>query len=60
MDATAHLEKLLSFPLDVQVQSTKDKYGRYLGRFLVAGVDVNARMIADGHAVAYDGGKSHS
>ena len=57
LDATAHLAKLLSFPLDVQVQSSKDKYGRYLGRFIVAGVDVNAQMIADGHAVAYDGGK---
>jgi micrococcal nuclease len=56
--AKAHLEKLLERPTwDVEVQSSKDKYGRYLGRFIVAGVDVNARMIADGHAVAYDGGK---
>jgi micrococcal nuclease len=55
--AREHLLKLLTNPLDVSVQSSKDKYGRYLGRFIAAGVDVNAQMIADGHAVAYDGGK---
>mgnify|MGYP000132587241 CR=1 FL=1 len=33
----------------------KGKYGRWLGRIYVDGLDVNQRMIDAGHAVPYDG-----
>lgn len=36
----------------------REKFGRYLATlFTLTGVDINAAMIAGGHAVAYDGGK---
>lgn len=40
----------------VTVRTYKDrteKYGRYLGTLLKDGVDLNERMVADGHAVVY-------
>ena len=33
------------------------KYGRVLGTLRVDGVDLNQKMIEDGHAVEYHGGK---
>lgn len=47
---------LLSGGPAVTVRTYKDrteKYGRYLGTLLKAGVDVNHRMVEDGHAVVY-------
>lgn len=43
----------------VTVKTKKDrreKFGRYLATLFVGDMDVNARMIADGHAVQYYGG----
>ena len=44
---------------DILVQTVLDnekgKFGRILGTVLVDGVDVNAKMIEEGHAVAYHG-----
>ena len=40
----------------VTVRTYKDrreKYGRYLGTLVKAGVDVNHQMVEDGHAVVY-------
>jgi micrococcal nuclease len=58
--ATKHLRELLlqHTPADdvVTVRTQKDvteKYGRYLAVILAGAVNVNDRMIADGHAVPY-------
>jgi micrococcal nuclease len=42
----------------VEVRTTLDrteKYGRVLGLVLLGGVDVNAAVVATGHAVVWDG-----
>jgi micrococcal nuclease len=42
----------------VTIRTEKDrreKYGRYLATILIAGEDINAAMIREGMAVAYDG-----
>ncbi|MBA3875611.1 MAG: nuclease [Anaerolinea sp.] len=59
--AKAHLAGLIGLPENSQVmiRTQKDKrerYGRYLATLIRAdGLDINAQMITDGHAVAYDG-----
>ena len=37
------------------VVNEKGKFGRILGTVLVDGVDINSKMIEEGHAVAYHG-----
>jgi micrococcal nuclease len=37
------------------VDNEKGKFGRILGTVLVDGVDINAKMITEGHATAYHG-----
>ena len=37
------------------VDNEKGKFGRILGTVLVDGEDINAKMIAEGHATAYHG-----
>ncbi len=55
--AKAHLEQLIATrPLVVRsYRNPQDKYGRYLLTVYADGVDINQRMIDDGHAVAYFG-----
>jgi micrococcal nuclease len=56
--AKAHLEQLLAGP-DLLIHTIKDqadKYGgRYLGEFYRNGENLNLKMVADGHAVYWDG-----
>ena len=54
--ARDYLAMRLTSSVDVAVQSSKDKYGRYLGEFTVDGVSINQEMISKGFAVAYNGG----
>lgn len=39
------------------VLDRREKYGRYLGAIVAGTRILNADLITDGHAVAYDGGK---
>lgn len=39
------------------VKDHREKYGRYLGTITLAGADLNAELVALGHAVPYGGGK---
>ena len=55
--ARDYLATRLTSSVDVSVQSTKDKYGRYLGEFTVDGISINQEMISKGFAVAYNGGR---
>ena len=53
----ARLAELLPVGSQVVIQTTKDKrekYGRYLGTFLVAGKSVNQQLVDDGFAVLKD------
>lgn len=43
--------------IKIQVQSGTDKYGRGIARLLVGGEDVGERLISQGLARPYDGGK---
>jgi endonuclease YncB( thermonuclease family) len=52
-EARAHLRRLSSGGLVTCVGSDRDRYGRLLGRCRVRGIDINAAMVRDGHAVAY-------
>ncbi len=58
--ATARVNELLppgSVCLFQAVKGKKEKYGRYLGTFLLHdGTDVNQLLVEEGHAVPYDGG----
>ena len=38
------------------LKDRREKFGRYLATFFVNGVNLNQRMIDEGHAVAYEGG----
>lgn len=56
--AKAHLESLLAGPglLLRSVKDKADKYGgRYLGEFFRDGVNLNQKMVDDGHALPWDG-----
>lgn len=59
--ATRHLSALVAQAeqVDLQVQG-KDRYDRTLARLALDGRDVARRMIADGHAVPYTGGRRQS
>lgn len=53
-EATAHLLSLIPIGSPVLLDSMKDKrdkYGRYLATILADGIDVNMKMVQDGHAV---------
>jgi endonuclease YncB( thermonuclease family) len=52
-EARAHLRRLARSGLATCVGSQRDRYGRLLVRCRVRGVDINAAMVRDGHAVAY-------
>lgn len=54
--ATEHLRLLLPVGEQTRIQTYKnptDKYGRWLARVFVYGVDINKLMVSDGHAVEY-------
>lgn len=56
--AKAHLEQLLAGPglLLRSIKDQADKYGgRYLGEFFRGTDNLNQKMIADGHALPWDG-----
>jgi len=58
--ATAVVNEWLPVGSRCNLQTTEDKrekFGRYLGTFTVDGVNLNQRLIDEGYAVAYDGGK---
>ena len=55
--ATAHMESLLQGGVCDLDSHELGKYGRVLGTLRVDGVDLNQKMIEDGHAVEYHGGK---
>ena len=55
--ATAHMEALLECGCCDLDSHELGKYGRVLGTLYVEGVDLNQKMIEDGHAVEYHGGK---
>ncbi|HXH79505.1 thermonuclease family protein [Nocardioides sp.] len=38
------------------VKSQREKFGRYLAVFIVAGENLNQKLVDLGHAVPYDGG----
>ena len=56
--ATEHLRHLLdSFGWDVVLKSHKNKagkYGRWIVEIIAGDVNINQRMVLDGHAVRYD------
>ncbi len=59
--AAAHMRAMVLLPpgADCTVATAKpvDRYGRWLGTLTTAGgVDVNAVLLAEGHARPYDGG----
>jgi micrococcal nuclease len=56
-DSLARLAVLLPVGSQVVVQTTKDKkekYGRYLGTFLVGGKSINQQLVDEGFAVKKD------
>ncbi len=55
--ATRHMEGLLECGTCDLDSHELGKYGRVLGTLWVDGVDLNQKMIEDGHAVEYHGGK---
>jgi micrococcal nuclease len=58
-DAKEHLKVLLAGgKVLLRTYKPRDKYGRYLADVLVDYVNINYQMIADGHAVAYEGSGS--
>jgi endonuclease YncB( thermonuclease family) len=52
-EARAHLRRLLASGLTTCIGAERDRYGRLLATCRVRGVDVNAAMVRDGHAVAF-------
>jgi endonuclease YncB( thermonuclease family) len=52
-EARAHLRRLLVSGLATCVGGERDRYGRLLAVCRVRGIDVNAAMVRDGHAVAF-------
>lgn len=55
--ATDHLKTLLGDGnLILKTYKPHDKYGRYLAEVIIGDMNVNQQMIADGFAVAYEGG----
>lgn len=60
MKSLARLAELLPVGSQVVIQTTKDrkeKYGRYLGTFLVDGKSVNQQLVDEGFAVLKEYGK---
>jgi micrococcal nuclease len=54
LEAKKALAKLvLNKQVSVKVIKKKDRYGRVIGRLFVDQIDVNAHMIAKGHAMVY-------
>jgi endonuclease YncB( thermonuclease family) len=54
LDAKNALTKLvLNKQVRVKVVKKKDRYGRVIGRLFIEDIDVNAQMIAKGHAMVY-------
>jgi endonuclease YncB( thermonuclease family) len=54
-EARAHLRRLLASGLATCIGNERDRYGRLLVQCRVRGVDINAAMVRDGHAVAFGG-----
>jgi endonuclease YncB( thermonuclease family) len=52
-EARAHLRRLLASGLATCIGEGKDRYGRLLAYCRVRGVDINAAMVRDGHAVSF-------
>jgi endonuclease YncB( thermonuclease family) len=52
-EARTHLRRLATSGLVTCVGSERDRYGRLLSRCRVRGIDINAAMVRDGHAVAF-------
>lgn len=44
----------------VVFSDSNDKYGRLMGTIYVRGVDINQKMVSDGHAKKYLGGKKEA
>tara|TARA_R110002012_G_scaffold3517_10_gene16360 strand:- start:57 stop:404 length:348 start_codon:yes stop_codon:yes gene_type:complete len=59
LESKKRLMELLEEKSDMLVLATKEKgkYGRYLGIVYAGGKDVNRRLIEEGYAVEYFGGK---
>lgn len=60
--ARRHLERLIGRDdVTVTLMDGPDRYGRWIGHVQNQAVDVNARMVADGHAWAYEqyGGRKY-
>jgi endonuclease YncB( thermonuclease family) len=52
-DARAHLRRFTASGLVSCVGDGRDRYGRVLAVCRVRGIDINAAMVRDGHAVAF-------
>jgi endonuclease YncB( thermonuclease family) len=52
-EARSHLRRLLQSGLVTCVSYENDRFGRHLGECRVRGIDINAAMVRDGHAVAF-------
>jgi endonuclease YncB( thermonuclease family) len=52
-DARSHLRRLAASGLMTCIGEGNDRYGRVLARCRVRGIDVNAALVRDGHAVAF-------
>jgi endonuclease YncB( thermonuclease family) len=52
-ESRAALRKLLSTGLVTCIGEGHDRFGRLLGYCRVRGVDINAAMVRDGHAIAF-------
>ncbi len=58
LEAKAFLESKLKGQLVIKTyKDEKEKYGRYLADLYINDICINQLMIADGYAVAYNGGK---
>ncbi len=52
-EARQHLRRMLASGLATCIGEGADRYGRMLARCRVRGIDVNAAMVRDGHAVSF-------
>jgi endonuclease YncB( thermonuclease family) len=52
-EARQHLRRMLQSGLVTCLAYEQDRYGRLLGECRVRGIDINAAMVRDGHAVAF-------
>jgi endonuclease YncB( thermonuclease family) len=52
-EARAHLRRFTASGLVTCIGSERDRYGRLLGRCRIRGIDINAAMVRDGHAVSF-------